>query len=110
MFKILLITLITSFFSLESQAQSLEDVTSTAERKYQNVNVCHGEAKEIWEKGIRPCAFGDILIEKSATNNSYERRDYMRMICRVGSITDDFRTCSLRREKYFGKITKHSED
>ena len=110
MFKILFITLITSFISLESQAQSVENVTSDVERKYENINVCHGEAKEIWEKGIEPCARYDILIEKSVNTNSYERRDYMRLICRTGTIRDDYRECRLKDEEDFGKIIKHSED
>lgn len=88
MFKILFITLITSFFSLQA-----EEVKTGKQR------LCIGDPMKIYEEGLAPCKAGDLL-ESTKTNVPAMKR-----ICVLETIDGYY--CTLKREEDFLKRVFH---
>ena len=90
MFKILFITLITSFFSLQA-----EEVKTDKQKQ------CEAKPRDIYEKGLAPCKAGDLLRR---INTDYY---HMVLICELGTISGNY--CILKKEEDFLEVISHSK-
>ena len=95
MFKILFITLITSFFSLQAE-----------EVKTDKQNACIGDPFKIYQEGLAPCKAGDLL-QSSKPN----RQAIMMRICVLGTLkTMNYVSyCILKKEEDFLEEVQHEK-